>query len=177
MNVRTVVSDPPPADFEAWLERRRQWGGDRYDELWAGELHVNPLPHGRHTDIQQQVMVRLDPLARAVGLMPLSASNIGAAGDYRCPDGVVVRPGPHRLCYPTAALALEVLSPGDETWDKLGFYAAHGVEELLVVDPHERTVQWLSLVEDEYRPTARSGLIELGPDELAELLDWPPLTD
>jgi Uma2 family endonuclease len=46
---------------------------------------------------------------------------------------------------PTAALVLEVVSPGDETWEKLGFYAAHGVEELLIVDPQEKAVSWIGL--------------------------------
>ncbi|MGA2470786.1 MAG: hypothetical protein ABSG64_08865 [Solirubrobacteraceae bacterium] len=65
--MRTVVCDPPPADFEALLERRRRLGVDRYDEVWAGVLHVNPGPHGRHAKVQQQVMEQLGPLARAAG--------------------------------------------------------------------------------------------------------------
>ncbi len=34
--------------------------------------------------------------------------------------------------------------------------------------------RWLALVNGEYRPLERSGLIELGVRELAERLDWPP---
>ncbi|MDX6682995.1 MAG: hypothetical protein QOG94_3034, partial [Solirubrobacteraceae bacterium] len=37
----------------------------------------------------------------------------------------------------------------------------------------DRTVTWLALHDGEYRPVERSGLIELGPTELAERLDWP----
>jgi Uma2 family endonuclease len=44
---------------------------------------------------------------------------------------------------PPAALVLEIISPGDETWEKLDFYAAHGVEELLIVDPEEKVVSWM----------------------------------
>jgi len=49
-----------------------------------------------------------------------------------------------RGCTPTAALVIEVRSPGDETYDKFGLYAKRGVEELLVADPQRRAVQiWL----------------------------------
>jgi Uma2 family endonuclease len=169
------VSDPPPADFEALLERRRRLGVDHHDEVWEGVLHLNPGPHGRHARIQVQVIGLLSPLARTARLLPLGESNLGDAGDFRVPDGMLLGPGPDRLYNLTAALVLEVVSPGDETWDKLGFYAAHGVEELLIVDPEERTVTWLALGGGEYSPTKRSGLVDLGPRELAELIDWPAL--
>jgi len=169
------VSDPPPAEFEALLERRRRRGVDQHDEVWAGVLHVNPGPHGRHADVQLQVMVLLAPLARATGLRPLADSNIGDGADFRVPDGALQRPGPHRLYSPTAALVLEVVSPGDETWDKLAFYAAHGVEELLIVDPQQRVVEWLALDSGGYQPVARSTLVDMGPSGMAERIDWPAL--
>jgi hypothetical protein len=68
---------------------------------------------------------------------------------------------------------VEILSPGDETPAKLPFYAAHDVDELVIVDPLSRTVRWLALDQREYRPIEHSRLIPLGPDELAERLDWP----
>jgi hypothetical protein len=67
----------------------------------------------------------------------------------------------------------EIISPGDETWAKLDVYAAHDVEELLIVDPQERTVRWLGLESGEYKHLKRSRLIELGVNELAAELDWP----
>lgn len=63
--------------------------------------------------------------------------------------------------------------PGDETWQKLPFYAEHHVDEVLLVDPDQRTVTWLQLHVGEYEPVQRSRLIDLGPAELAEQLDWP----
>lgn len=70
---------------------------------------------------------------------------------------------------------VEILSPRDETWEKLGFYGAHKVDQLLIVDLQKRRVDWLGLdPSGGYRALARSGLIELGPAELAERLDWPP---
>jgi putative restriction endonuclease len=51
-------------------------------------------------------------------------------------------------------------------WDRLPFYAAHRVDELLIVDPQQRSVSWLALQEGEYRPVERSRLIELGTGDL-----------
>ncbi len=77
------------------------------------------------------------------------------------------------MYYTTAALVIEIVSPGDETWQKLSFFAAHEVGEVLIVDPEERAVHWLGLDGDGYRPIERSALIDLGPNELAERIDWP----
>ena len=41
---------------------------------------------------------------------------------------------------PTAELVVEIVLPGDGTWDKLSFYAAHDVGELLIVDPQKGEV-------------------------------------
>ena len=78
------------------------------------------------------------------------------------------------MFYPTAALVIEVVSPGDESWEKLGFYAAHGVDELLMIDPQEKTVSWLGLAGDEYKQVERSRLVELGAVELARDRIRPP---
>ena len=63
--------------------------------------------------------------------------------------------------------------PDDESLQKLPFFAAHDVDEVLLVDPAERTVTWLGLREGAYEPIERSALIELGPAELAAQIDWP----
>jgi Uma2 family endonuclease len=68
---------------------------------------------------------------------------------------------------------VEILSPDDETWQKLPFFAGHDVDEVLIVDPAQRTVTWLGLRQADYQPVQRSSLIELGPTELAERLRWP----
>ena len=88
------------------------------------------------------------------------------------PNGALVRPGPDAVYLHTAALVLEIVAPGDESWSKLDFYAAHGVEELLIVDPQQKTVSWMGLERGEYKHLKRSRLIELGA-ELAEQIDWP----
>jgi Uma2 family endonuclease len=170
----TLVMDPPPADFETLLERRRRLGQDRHDEVWDGVYRMVPTPSGRHMDVQQQLAELLGTLARAAGLHPrIGGVNLGTQDDYRVPDGVLQRERRTEVWHPTAALAVEILSPGDDTWEKLPFYAAHGVDELLIVDPQKRSVDWLSLADGQYRSIERSGLIDLGPAELAQRIDWP----
>jgi len=117
----------------------------------------------------------LDGPAHAAGLEPaMGEFNLGESEhDFRVPDGGLHRPGAAGVWLSTAALVVEILSPGDESWQKLPFYAAHGVDEVLIVDPIERTVAWLGLRDGEYHPLQRSGLVELGPVQLAEQLDWP----
>ena len=173
--VPTFVHDPPPAEFEALLARRHRLGQDLLDEVWEGVYHMNPAPHRSHAQIAQQLAVLLDGPAREAGLDPMiSIFNLGEPSDYRVPDGGVFRPGPDEVYAPTAALVVEIISPDDQTWEKLGFYAAHGVEELLIVDPQERQLHWLGLrAGGEYRPLERSGLIPLGAAELAERINWP----
>jgi Uma2 family endonuclease len=67
---------------------------------------------------------------------------------------------------------VEILSP-EETPAKIPFYASHGVDELVIVDPENHTVEWLALGQGQYRPSEPSRLIPLGPAELAERIDWP----
>ena len=169
----TLVRDPQPAEFEALLERRRRLGQDLFDEVWEGVLHMNPAPHSQHGRLEWQLAGILAPLAAAADLRALGQFNLGEEGDYRVPDGALVRLGQDGVYLPTAALVLEIVSPDDESWEKLPFYAARGVEEVLIVDPQEKTVSWLGLEGVEYQHLKRSRLIELGASELAELIDWP----
>ena len=173
--MRTLLPDPAPADIEALLEARRHAGADRLDEVWEGVLHVSPDPSRAHLDIQQQLAELLGPPARASGLVPgIGPFNLGESRqDYRVPDGGLFREPSVAVWNPTAALVIEILSPGDETPEKLPFYAAHHVDELLIVDPRTSSVDWLALAQGEYKTIARSSLIDLGPAELAERIDWP----
>ena len=173
--VPTLVKDPPPAEFEALLERRHRLGQDLFDEVWDGVLHVNPAPHSRHGKVDAQLAALLHGPAREAGLVQSGPLNLGEAEDFRVPDRALLRPGRDDVYLPTAALVVEIVSPGDDSWQKLEFYAAHHVDELLIVDPQGRQVHWLGLQADgSYRAVERSELIALGvPGELAELIAWP----
>jgi Uma2 family endonuclease len=170
----TLVRDPQPVEFEALLDRRRRLGQDLFDEVWEGVLHMNPAPSGRHAQIEAHLLALLREPARAAGLTVTGQFNLGdSEHDYRVPDGGLHRDFTDRIFYPTAGLVIEIVSPGDESWAKLEFYASHGVEELLIVDPQERTVSWLQLEGGEYRHRKRSQLLELDATELLSQLDWP----
>jgi Uma2 family endonuclease len=169
----TLISDPPPAEVEAFLERRRRLGLDRHDEVWEGTHRMMPAPGLAHRLIDRQLGKILDPLAAAVGLLEGGELNLGTKDDFREPDRALWRGEDSADWQETVALAVEIVSPGDGTWEKLPFYAAHHVDELLIVDPRERSVDWPGLDGGEYRPIERSRLIDLGPATLAQMIDWP----
>jgi Uma2 family endonuclease len=171
--VRTLVLDPPPAGLEDLLERRRRLELDHSDEMWKGVLHMNPAPGYAHFRLDQQLAELIGPAACAAGLVSGGQFNLGDADDYRVPDRGVHRAEDRGDWQPTAALVVEIVSPGDESWEKLPFYAAHGVDEVLIVDPGKRSVDWLGLREGEYQTIARSALIDLGASELRERIEWP----
>ncbi len=172
----TVVLDPYAYELDALKERRRISGLDRLDEVWEGVLHMVPAPNYGHARLTQQLAEILGSPAREAGLeAAMGEFNLGdSIEDFRVPDGGVHRPGASGTWLSTAALVVEIISPGDETWQKLPFYAAHSVDEVLILDPEERSVHWLGLAGGEYSAIDRSGLIDLGRDQLAELIDWPP---
>jgi Uma2 family endonuclease len=173
--MRALVLDPPTAGLEELLERRRRSGLDRLDEVWEGVLHMVPAPSYGHGDLESELHAILRPLARRAGLTMIGQSNLGEGEhDFRVPDSSLHRPGAHGTWHPTAALVVEIVSPRDESWEKLPFYADHDVDEVLIVDPAARKVDWLALRDGEYRPVERSELIEMGAGELAERIDWPP---
>jgi Uma2 family endonuclease len=73
----------------------------------------------------------------------------------------------------TAALVVEIVSPGDESYKKSDFYAAHAVDEVVIVDPGEHAIHWLALAGGEYREIEHSAVLDIGPAELARQIDWP----
>lgn len=171
----TFVRDPPPVEVVKLIEHRRALGQDLFDEVWEGVLHMNPAPSYEHQRLSQRLAVILDPLASAAGLEAVVGGvNNGDPGDYRIPDGSLHRPGSGGTYLPSAELVVEIVSADDDTWKKLAFYATHYVDELLIVDPEKRRIDWLGLEPvGEYASTERSPLIGLGSDELATRVDWP----
>lgn len=75
--------------------------------------------------------------------MPHVEAGVFRAGDdYRVPDQCYARPDQlSERGVEGAVLVVELLSPGDETYDKLDWYASAGVDEVLVVDPDTRTAE------------------------------------
>ena len=131
----TLFVETPP-EVQEWLERRRELGQDERDEVWEGVHHVAPLGHPRDGQVTVQLVVALEAMARSAGLIPGGSFDLGEKDDFRVPDlGYHWRSPPPGAYVPTAALVVEVLSPGDETFATFAFYTARGVEELWVADP------------------------------------------
>jgi hypothetical protein len=168
----TLVLDPPPIELTNLIQRRRELGQDRLDEMWDGVLHMNPAPHGRDARIPWQLAELLGPLARDAGLQATSEFNLGESDDYRVPDAGLHRSGHDRALLRNGGDRDRDRSPGDETRAKLPFYAAHQVDEVLIVDPQERSVEWLTFAGATYEPRERSELIGVAAGELAARIEW-----
>lgn len=169
----TIIRGPRPPEVEAWLERRRSAGLDRFDEVWEGRYVVAPDPHGNHGSTQLGVATLLLSAARRLGLQARGTFNLGEPGDYRVPDAGLTAAQP-AVWYDTAALVVEILSPDDGTFDKLGFYRDHGVRELLVLDWTTRGVRVLDL-QDGAVERQQSAVLGLSISEITDAIDWPPL--
>ncbi len=171
--MRLVVVGEPPVEITSFLARRRALGQDRLDEVWEGEYHVVPAPHFWHGQVASELAALLRPPAKSAGLVITSQFNLGVHDDYRVPDGGYHRAPLSAVWVPTAAIVVEVVSPGDETWEKFDFYARRHVEEVCVADPLARQVRWFILSGTAYEETAASDLLGISAKDLVSRIDWP----
>ena len=171
--VKTVVLGPRPSELHALIERRQRLGIDLYDEVWEGSYHVAPAAHPSHGYVDKQLAVLLAPYAAAAALIGTGPFNLGRADDYRVPDAGYHRSLPNAVWVPTAAVVVEVVSPDDETYEKFGFYADHGVDELIVADPAARTVRCWRRGTSGYAEVPGSELLTVSADTLTRLVAWP----
>jgi len=134
---------------QALLEERRARGADRWDEMWEGELHMVPPPSEQHQAVGTKLVRALAPLAEARGLEARYETGLfrpAVDNDYKVPDQLYARPElrSDRGFEGGAALVVEILIPGDETYVKLDWYGSIGVGEVLVIDPDTRRVELFS---------------------------------
>jgi len=139
--MRAVVPD-------AWVEERARLGLDGKDEMWDGVLHMVPPASSAHGEVGSDLAAVLGRRAMTRGLRRFNEPGIfdPAIPDmtsYRVPDLAYARPEDvtDRGIEGRAVLAVEVLSPKDESYEKLPFYRHVGVEELLYVDPTTRSFE------------------------------------
>lgn len=127
------------------IAERRASGADRWDEVWEGVYILMPLPDLVHQKIVQRLGTILDLVIGMPGdgdVFPgvnISDREEDWQSNYRCPDLAVFLQGTaaqdrQTHWYGGPDFAVEVISAGDRTCDKLPFYEAVGVRELLVVD-------------------------------------------
>jgi len=170
--VKTVVLASCTPEEQAMLAERRRLDQDRLDEVWQGEYHMNPWPDQRHALLETEFLIAIAGPAAAAGLHPSGGFNVGEPDDCRAPDGGLHRERGRAVYCPTAALVLEVVSPGDESWLKFDFYAAHGVDEVVIVDGEADTVHWFALRDGVHERVDRSDLLDLDVAVVQEAIDW-----
>ena len=154
------------------LEQRRRLGLDRYDEMWEGVLHMVPAPHDEHQRLQDDLLVFLKPLLQRAKRGTLRSNlnvfdEASPVENYRIPDLTFVLDGHEaRLAKdgvrgggPDAVF--EIRSPGDESYEKLPFYAKLGVREVVIVDRDTKRVEVFALGEGTYtlRPLTDDGAV------------------
>jgi Uma2 family endonuclease len=158
--MKVVMLEAP----QAMLDERRRLGLDVRDEMWDGELHVVPPPGGPHQRFSTKFVAVVLPLAEHRGLVAHMETGLFSANDnYRIPDQLYCREEHiSDRGAEGADLVVEVRSPGDETYEKIDFYARLGVQEMLIFHPLERRVEVLRAVGARLLP------VQSGPDgELA----------
>ena len=171
--MRTVVLGARPQELDTLIRRRQTLGLDTFDEIWEGAYHVAPAARPAHGYVDLALAVLLVPFAKAVGLVATGPFNLGDRDDYRVPDQGYHRGLPEEVWVPSAAVVVEVVSPDDETYAKFDFFAARGVDELIVADPQERLVRCFRLEGLRYVEVDTSDLLSVSADELTRDIDWP----
>ena len=141
--MRAVFVEVP----EALIKERRAKGLDRFDELWEGVLHMVPPPSSWHQRFSSELFQIIAPIAKSKGLLPFFETGLyrpdSGEPEWRVPDLTFTRPEriSARGVEGGAELVVELLSEGDESREKLGFYEQLGVGEVLLIDPATREVE------------------------------------
>lgn len=141
--MRAIMLEVP----EGFLEERRRNGHDRLDEVWDGVLHMVPQPAFQHNALGTQLLLVLNRVGSRLGLVPTYEPGfydpVKGLNNYRVPDLALVHPDhiSKRGIEGRAALLVEILSPNDESRDKLPFFGQMGVQEVWIVDPNTRALE------------------------------------
>ncbi len=176
----------PPRDRLAW---RKATGLDRYDERWAGVLHMAPALSRSHQalegSLESYLLTEWSPRGHGEVFHQINVARPGRwPEDFRIPDLVLLladRRSIDRDEYFDGGpnVVIEIESPGDETRAKLGFYAEIDVREVWIVERDTRRVEVLRLgatayeavgeADDGWIPSAETGLELRCREELLEI--------
>lgn len=145
---------------------------DRWDEMWNGVVHVAPSPNAIH----QKLVIKLGTYLEVNWAVPNSAEifvqlNVASHGgwpnDYRIPDLVLLHPdrasankgecieGPPNV-------VVDIVSPRDESFQKLSFYQDLEVPETWIIDRDTRSNELFAFDGDQYiarQPNAEGWII------------------
>ena len=184
------------------LARRKLTGIDRWDEMWKGVLHMAPAPADEHQRMLDELIVFLLPLLRRAkrGTLRSGINVFNEASpeeDYRIPDLTFVATGREAILAKDGVrgggpdAVVEIRSPADETYDKLPFFAALGVREVVVIDRDSKKPEvcrlagkpYLAVAADHERSVTsevlgvRFRLVEGPRLEIEDLADPPTRTE
>jgi Uma2 family endonuclease len=166
--MKAVLAEVPPFVL-AW---RKQTGAEMWDEMWEGVLHMAPVPSRSHQDFKYQLLFWLNrhwakPLANRVHGEVNLASPGGWPRDYRIPDLILLTPDRFGIDHDVyfegpPTVVIEIESPGDETAEKISFYAQLGVPETWIFHRDTKRPRLLTLQDGVYRdclPDAKGWLV------------------
>jgi Uma2 family endonuclease len=143
MTMTTVIHDPLVA--ERLRAERGASGADRYDEVWENVYMMAPMPNHEHQVLVGRFTRVLDEIvtdAEAGDVVPgvnVSDRVDGWETNFRVPDVAVFLKTTSAVNHDQfwcggPDFLVEIVSPHDQTGQKLGFYGAVKTRELLVVD-------------------------------------------
>lgn len=141
--MNALICDPETT--EQLIARRREMGSDRYDEVWEGVYVMSPMPNDEHQSLVLELSAVMAATIQWAGLgdarpgVNVSDRKQDWQSNYRVPDvAVFLNDTQAENCdtfwYGGPDFAVEIVSPGDKTRDKLDFYAKVGTRELLIID-------------------------------------------
>ena len=135
---------PDAESLQEIISDRQRSGRDRQDEVWDGEYVIMPDPNYEHQELAGEIQFAIRSVVPKSGGDVLPGLNVtdraeGWRENYRCPDIAVyltdnpagrIKAG--RVGGPD--LAVEIVSPGDRSRQKVGFYGDVRTRELLLVE-------------------------------------------
>src|SRR5437588_6757840 len=149
---QVLVKDIERAD--ELIRERKRFGADRYDEVWNGVYVMPSMPSLEHQELVHDLGTIFDEVVKRPGLGKVypgvNVSDRGAdwKKNYRVPDLVIVLKSSRAISHSThvqgaADFLVEIESPGDDSEEKVPFYASLGVRELLLLHRDRRTLRLL----------------------------------
>ncbi len=161
----TLVMDPHIE--EELLEKRRAWGGDKFDEVWDGVYVMSPLPNNEHQELMTNLALAFrnafatQPDVRVFPGVNVSDRRESWEKNYRCPDVAVVLPGSRAIDCNTfffggPDFVVEIASNYDRSRDKFDFYARVGVREFLLVDRDPWQLELYRLINGQLKLVGKS---------------------
>ncbi len=153
----TLITD---RELEQRLQAARHAAGaDRYDEVWEGAYMMAPMPNDEHQQLVSRFAAIFQDVIDWPGLGHVRPGvNVSDRiekwqENYRVPDVAVFLNGGRAVNYGAfwyggPDFAVEVVSPDDRTLEKLPFYAAVHVREVLVVHRQPWRLELLALRDD-----------------------------